>query len=77
MDAGLIFGIVSFLVAQLGGAVWFASKLNTVVAQLTTAVYELKVEVRQLSRQSADIAVLQEKTRSLEEWVEACPIRVQ
>ena len=65
----LINPLVMFLIAQLGGAIWWASKISTMLENIQTQVRECRVDLSALRAEvqshSTDLAVIHATTTSL------------
>ena len=53
--------LLLFLLAQLGSAIWFASKMNTKVGEMSRTLAGLEQDVRSLVTFDAKIQVLHER----------------
>lgn len=61
--------LLLFLIAQLGGAIWWASKISTMLENIQTQVRECRVDLSALRAEvqshSTDLAVIHATTTSL------------
>ena len=61
--------LLLFLIAQLGGAIWWASKVSTLLENIQTQVRECRVDLSALRAEvqshSTDLAVIHATTTSL------------
>ena len=61
--------LLLFLIAQLGGAIWWASKISTILENIQTQVRECRVDLSALRAEvqshSTDLAVIHATTTSL------------
>ena len=58
-----------FLIAQLGGAIWWASKISTMLENIQTQVQKCRIDISALRAEvqmhSTDLAVIHATTTSL------------
>ena len=61
--------LLLFLIAQLGGAIWWASKISTMLENIQTQVRECRVDLSALRAEvqshTTDLAVIHATTTSL------------
>lgn len=62
-----IAGIVVFLLSHLGVAIWFASKMNTRIAQIASSVVEMTNDIKVMALMNTRITVLESRINRTEE----------